>query len=331
MNTENTLTVTVPDTANGERLDRTLAALAPAELSRSRIKSLILSGEVKVNGLSIRNPSAKVRSKDDITLHLPPPEDALPEPQNIPLDIIYEDADLLVINKAAGLVVHPGAGNPDGTLVNALLYHCGSSLSGIGGVRRPGIVHRLDRDTSGLLIAAKNDAAHQALSTQLSERTLKRIYAALVWRVPSPVKGTIDQPIGRHPSSRTRMAIRPATARGARTAQTAYHVEKEYADNNIAALVRCTLHTGRTHQIRVHMAHIRHPLIGDPLYGLPAQEAGAILNRGGYDEDAKEKILSFPRQALHAEHLSFIHPGTGEEMSFSAIWPEDMQELEALL
>lgn len=317
----------VPDGEAG-RLDKVLAALANG-LSRSRLQGLIDDGAVMVNDAPPAAASMKVKAGDVLSVLVPPPVDAAPKPENIPLDIVYEDDDLLVINKPAGLVVHPGAGNWDGTLVNALLYHCKDSLSGIGGVLRPGIVHRLDKETSGLMVVAKNDRAHKGLSEQLADRSLSRTYHALVWRVPSIVKGKIDMPIGRHPTNRLKMAVRPSNAQGAREAVTHYLREEAIAD--IISLMRCDLETGRTHQIRVHMQHLGHPLLGDPFYGLPAQEQRSFLKKAGADDDVMDSVLNFPRQALHAAEIRFIHPVLDEEMSFSADWPEDMQSLFNLL
>lgn len=314
---------TVPDGENG-RLDKVLAGLAQ-DLSRSRLQALIDDGAVTVNDQPPAAASMKVKAGDVLSVLIPPPVDATPQAENIPLDIVYEDDDLLVINKAAGMVVHPGAGNWHGTLVNALLHHCRDSLSGIGGVMRPGIVHRLDKETSGLMIVAKNDRAHKGLSEQLADRSLSRTYHALVWRVPPIVKGKVDLPIGRHPTNRLKMAVRPSNAQGAREAVTHYVREESFED--IIALVRCDLETGRTHQIRVHMQQIGHPLLGDPFYGLPAQEQRAFLKKAGAEDDTIEDILNFPRQALHAAEIRFIHPVLDEEMGFSAEWPEDMQTL----
>lgn len=315
------ITLDVDETANGRRLDRFLAECAPA-LSRTRLQSLIKTGAVTLSGTPCNNPSRKIRTGETITIDIPPPEDAVPAPQQIPLDILYEDADLLVINKQAGLVVHPGAGNKDGTLVNALLHHCGDSLSGIGGIRRPGIVHRLDKDTSGLMIAAKNDKSHAALSAQLADRSLSRCYRALVWFVPSLLRGTIDQPIGRHPSQRVKMTV---TRKNAKSAQTDYKLIESY--HGAAALVECRLKTGRTHQVRVHMAHTGHPLIGDPLYGAQPTAARAAMKKADYDEETINTVMSFPRQALHACEIGFIHPATGQPMTFKAPLPEDMENL----
>ncbi|MCB9989617.1 MAG: RluA family pseudouridine synthase [Rhodospirillales bacterium] len=320
-----TLLFTVPEDAAGTRLDKFLGDTCP-DLSRSRLKALILAGEVTLDGQRATTPSAKIKADTEIAVTVPPPVDDTPQPQNIPLDIVYEDDSLLVINKPAGLVVHPGAGNHDGTLVNALLYHCADSLSGIGGVKRPGIVHRLDKDTSGLMVAAKTDEAHQGLSEQLSDRTLSRVYSAIVWGVLPPGQGTVDQPIGRHLTQRQKMTV---TSRNSREAVTHYRTIERLGpqDAPAACLVECKLETGRTHQIRVHMAHIGHALVGDPLYGAQDTAARAYLRKGGYSEENTAAILSFPRQALHARAIAFIHPVSGEEMHFEAEAPADFQTL----
>ena len=319
------LILTLPEGSPPLRLDKALADLVQ-DVSRSRLKSLILEGQVIVSGYIIKTASHKVTADDEITLTIPAAVDDTPRAQNIPLDILYEDDDLLVINKAVGMVVHPAVGNTDGTLVNALLYHCKDNLSGIGGGKRPGIVHRLDKETSGLMVVAKNDLAHQGLSDQLQDRTLSRIYGALVWRVPTLIKGMVDMPIGRHSSNRLKMAIMMTSGR---EAVTHYHVQHKYGA--AACWVDCKLETGRTHQIRVHMQHIKHPLIGDPLYGLPHQEGQALLKRAGYDDEIIKKIMSFDRQALHAREIGFIHPRTGEEMAFSSELPKDLLNLKNLL
>lgn len=308
----------------GMRLDKALSELCP-DLSRTRIKSLIEEGLVSVNGLDTTLPKQKVELGNRIKISIPPAVDDYPVAQDIPLDIIYEDEDLLVINKALDMVVHPGAGNPDGTLVNALLHHCPNDLSGIGGVKRPGIVHRLDKETTGLLVVAKNDMAHQALSAQLADRSLSRIYKALVWRVPHLIKGKVDIPIARHKTNRLKMAVRMG---GDKEAVTHYMVEEQYGE--AMAWVTCKLETGRTHQIRVHMQHIKHPLVGDPVYGMAKQEGGSLLNRSNFDAAARDEILKFPRQALHAAEIGFIHPRSGEEMRFTAPLPDDIQELKNL-
>lgn len=319
------LRVGVPAEMEGERLDKALAALCDG-FSRSRLQALIEAGDITLNGAVCTGSKTKVSAGDVIKIAVPPLQDAVPKPENIPLDIVYQDDDLLVINKPVGLTVHPGAGQYAGTLVNALLYHCAGQLSGIGGVARPGIVHRLDKDTSGLMVVAKNDRAHKGLSDQLVDRTLSRIYTAFTWKVPMPIKGVIDQPIGRHKTSRIKMAVRGAAARDATT-----HYQVEQAYGKTAAKVICQLESGRTHQIRVHMTHIRHPLIGDVLYGLPDQEAGSLLNRSGLEDADKAAILALPRQALHAGIIGFVHPVTGEEMEFEAELPEDLLALESIL
>lgn len=311
---------------NPGRLDKVLADLV-GDLSRSRLKNLILEKQVLLNGKICDDPSLKVSKDDEIILTVPEAVEAFPEAENIPLDIVFEDKDLLVINKPVGMVVHPGAGNYSGTLVNALLYHCGDELSGIGGVKRPGIVHRLDKDTSGLMMVAKSDRAHTGLAAQLQDRSLSRIYTALVWKEITPIKGSIDVPIGRHQTNRLKMSVR-SHAKG-REAIT--HYLRHEVINKVISLVTCQLETGRTHQIRVHMQHAGHPLLGDQLYGLPPQEQRSLMNRGGYDEETREAVVAFPRQALHAGEIMFIHPVSGEEMSFEADLPEGIENLLSLL
>ncbi|MCB1555724.1 MAG: RluA family pseudouridine synthase [Alphaproteobacteria bacterium] len=323
---DNTFFLLVPAEGAGARLDKFLA-VSCADLSRSRLKALIQAGDVTCNGVVCRDPAAKMRPGDAIAITVPPPVEDTPRPENIPLDVVYEDEALLVINKQAGLVVHPGAGNREGTLVNALLYHCGESLSGIGGVRRPGIVHRLDKDTSGLMIVAKTDAAHQALAAQLADRSLSRRYLALVWGAPRLRTGTIEAPIARHATNRLKMAV---TAKNARIAVTHYTVLETFG-GGAASLVSCKLETGRTHQIRVHMQHLGFPLIGDPLYGLQQTAARAMLKKGGYETAAQVIALSFPRQALHACGLAFVHPLTDNPMTFDAPPPEDLETLVSYL
>lgn len=309
-----------------QRLDRFLAQKCGDLLSRSRLKALILEGQVHVNGAPVANPAAKTAAGAEVRVTVPPPEDAAPRPQPIPLDIVYEDEWLLVLNKQAGLVVHPGAGTPDNTLVNALLHYCRNSLSGIGGVRRPGIVHRLDKDTTGLMIVAKTDQAHQKLAAQLADRSLARMYKALAWGVPALPKGTIDQPIGRHPAQRQKMAV---NHRQGKEAVTSYQVHETYG--SAACLLGCRLQSGRTHQIRVHMAHLGYPLIGDPVYGIERTKALSLLKKGGYAPEQAERIMAFPRQALHAAEIGFIHPASGETMRFTAPLPADMADLRAIL
>ena len=311
---------TVRDDLDGMRMDKVLAILCP-EQSRSRLKALIDEGEVMLDGKVCSKPSTAVEAAQIITLTIPPPVDAVPQPENIPLDIVYEDEDMLVINKQVGLVVHPGAGNWTGTLVNALLYHCGDTLSGIGGVVRPGIVHRLDRDTSGLMVVAKNDTAHRGLSDQLADRSLSRTYLALVWKIPM-VKGFVDKPITRHPTNRQKMHV---PFQGGREARTHYRRLKTF--HEAASLVECELESGRTHQIRVHMESIGHPLVGDPVYGLQKTGKQSLLKKAGYPEEMQEIVLNFPRQALHAVRIRFIHPITDEEMEFEVDPPEDLKAL----
>jgi 23S rRNA pseudouridine1911/1915/1917 synthase len=307
--TDNSVTLRL-DAAAGERLDRALQRHLP-ELSRSRLKQLILSGQVSDNGNVIRDPARKVKAGQTFVVILPQAEDATPLAQAIPLSICFEDAHLIVIDKPAGLVVHPAPGNPDGTLVNALIAHCGASLAGIGGVRRPGIVHRLDKDTSGLIVAAKTELAHRALSRDFAARRISRAYAAIVWGVPVPASGEIAGNIGRSVTDRKKMAV-VAESRG-KPAVTRYRVERAFAD--VAALIECRLLTGRTHQIRVHLAHRGHPLVGDPVYG---GRAGRVRSRA---------IAAFPRQALHARHLGFTHPATGEKLAFDSALPDDIAGL----
>ncbi len=317
-------TVTIDAAADGERLDRALQQNLP-ELSRSRLKQLILSGQVSDaedgRGNVIRDPARKVKGGQIFVVILPEPEDAIPQAQAIPLDIRFEDAHLIVIDKPAGLVVHPAPGNPDGTLVNALIAHCGESLAGIGGVRRPGIVHRLDKDTSGLIVVAKTELAHRALSRDFAARRIARAYAAIVRGVPLPAEGEIEGNIGRSMTNRKRMAVVGA-ARG-KPAVTRYKVERVFGDK--AALIECRLLTGRTHQIRVHLAERGHPLIGDPVYGGRAARAFA---RSGTNDTA---VAYFQRQALHARHLGFIHPASGDPLAFDSDLPADMKLLLATL
>jgi 23S rRNA pseudouridine1911/1915/1917 synthase len=304
----------------GVRLDRALQRQLP-ELSRTRLKQLILDGRIASAGQVLRDPAQRANPGASIVVMLPEPEEPTPAAQAIPLDIRFEDAHLIVIDKPAGMVVHPAPGNPAGTLVNALLAHCGPSLMGIGGVRRPGIVHRLDKDTSGLLVAAKTETAHRALSHDFAARRIQRAYSALVWGVPAPAEGEIASNIGRSTTNRKKMAV-VADARG-RAAVTRYRVERRFGAGIAggAALVECRLLTGRTHQIRVHLAHIGHPLIGDPVYGARAGRGVARIGEAG------AAIAGFPRQALHAKLLGFSHPATGEVLTFESPLPADIAEL----
>jgi 23S rRNA pseudouridine1911/1915/1917 synthase len=307
------------------RLDKILST-AFADLSRSRIQALIEDGQVLLNDAVCDSSSKKLQIGDVVMLSVPPPVDATPKAEKIALDIVYEDEDLLVLHKPAGLVVHPGAGNYEGTLVNALLHHCKGSLSGIGGVMRPGIVHRLDKETSGLMVVAKNDMAHKGLSAQLEDRSLSRVYQALVFKVPFPSKSVVDQPLARHPSNRLKMAV---AHRGGKAARTHYHVQQKFGE--ACALVECKLESGRTHQIRVHMESLGHPLIGDPLYGPQKNGVSSALKKAGYDDKTIQEALNFPRQALHAGALAFTHPGTDELLEFTAPLPDDMSKLLKLL
>lgn len=316
-----TLQVTMAEEQLGVRLDRAVASLFP-DYSRTRLQGLIDAGECLVNNQICKTPSRKMEMGDVVILSLPPLVDADPQPENIPLEIVYEDDDLLVINKPVGMVVHPAVGHQTGTLVNALLYHCGEGLSGINGVKRPGIVHRLDKDTSGLMMVAKNDFAHHSLSEQLQDRSLSRVYLALVLGIPFPPRGRVETMIGRHQSNRLKMAVH---SNAGRDAATNYAVVETY--RNVLSLVECQLETGRTHQIRVHMEHIGHPLIGDALYGAQTTKVTAKLKKAEFEDDVKAAILGFPHQALHAKEISFIHPRTEEEMHFESELPDDMAAL----
>ena len=290
---------------SGERIDALLARLVP-ELTRSAAQRLLEEGLVTLGGVPVKK-NRRTEPGEVYAALLPEPELPEPEPQDIPLDIVYEDADVVVVNKPRGMVVHPAPGHPDGTLVNALLWHCGESLSGVGGERRPGIVHRIDKDTSGLIIAAKNDFAHLALSAQLADRSLSRVYEAVARGEFREEAGTVDAPIGRHPTERKRMAV---TERGSRPAVTHWEVIARYRG---WTHIRCRLETGRTHQIRVHMAYIGHPLLGDMVYGAKKPERG------------------LEGQCLHARELKFLHPRTGEAIHLSTELPEYFQQVLASL
>ena len=323
-----TRVLAVPDDGQPERLDRVLAR-GLSDLSRSRLQALVREGRVRVGDAVVREPSAKVLGGARIAVEVPPPEPAEPQGEAIALAVVYEDSDLIVIDKPAGLVVHPAAGHESGTLVNALIAHCGDSLSGIGGVKRPGIVHRLDKDTSGLLVVAKTDRAHQGLAAQFADhgRTgpLERAYLALVWDSPEPARGTIDRPIARSTHNREKMVV--VRAGQGRHARTHYAVEETFGSAApIASLVRCTLETGRTHQIRVHMAEIGHPILGDAVYGAGYRTKMAKLSPTG-----REALAALGRQALHAAVLGFEHPVTGERLRFASDPPEDLARLIAAL
>ncbi|RDD61951.1 RluA family pseudouridine synthase [Ferruginivarius sediminum] len=309
--------ITAPPSRAGERIDRTLAAALP-ELSRSRLKALIEAGCLTSDGETIAEASYRVKAGQVFVLDVPPPAPARPQAQAMDLAVVYEDEAVIVVDKPAGLVVHPAPGNPDRTLVNALIAHCGDSLLGIGGERRPGIVHRLDKDTSGLLVAAKTETAHAELVRQFSAREIERVYKAVVWGVPAPTQGELSGNIGRSPHNRKKMAV---LAHGGRPAVTRYKVERALANGN-AALVGCRLLTGRTHQIRVHLAEAGHPLIGDPLYG---RAHGKRLRQLG--KRARDAVRAFDRQALHAATLGFRHPVTGAPCRFESRLPTDLARL----
>jgi 23S rRNA pseudouridine1911/1915/1917 synthase len=340
MNDPRIETVTVAAAQQGDRLDRVLAAQLAApqstaqvatqgSLSRSRLKALILAGRVTVGGRTIRDPGHHVNAGDVLAVTVPPPESAEPEGEAIPLKVVYEDDDIIVIDKPAGLVVHPAAGNWTGTLVNALIAHCGASLSGIGGVARPGIVHRLDKDTTGLMVVAKNDRAHQALAAQFADhgRTgpLERGYLAIVWGVPDRPKGVIDAPLDRHPHAREKRAVR----KGGREAITHWEVLQRYLGMDgkpVASLLACRLETGRTHQIRVHLAHIGHPLLGDDLYGPGFRTKAVHLS-----DSAQKALAALARQALHAHILGIQQPSTANFLEFRSELPADLAHLHHIL
>lgn len=316
-------TLTRAADAAPDRLDRVLAK-AFDDLSRARLQALVREGQVRCDGLVVEDPSRKIGPGVRLDVSLPEALPAEPAPEAIALSIVYEDSDLIVIDKPAGLVVHPGAGHEAGTLVNGLIAHCGMSLSGIGGVRRPGIVHRLDKDTSGLLVVAKNDLAHQGLAAQFAEHgrdgVLERAYLALVWGVPEPRIGTIRTHLARSQRNREKIAVVPEGQ--GRHAVTHYRVEAVPDGNGTVSLLRCQLETGRTHQIRVHLAHKGHPLLGDTVYG------GAFRTKAQkLDEKAKAALERLGRQALHATLLGFAHPRTGEKLRFESPLPADMADL----
>jgi 23S rRNA pseudouridine1911/1915/1917 synthase len=308
--------VTAAPDDSAARLDRLLARHLP-ELSRSRVKALVEAGNVSVGGATISDPSYRVKPGQTFAIIVPEARPSRPQGQTIPLDVVYEDGDLIVINKPAGMVVHPSPGNPDNTLVNALIARCGGSLSGIGGELRPGIVHRIDKDTSGLIVAAKNDFAHRALSAAFAAHEIERAYQAVVWGTPSPPAGEIGGSIGRHPTNRKKMAI---VARGGKAALTRYRVMRPLGV--AASLVECRLATGRTHQIRVHMAAIGHPLVGDPTYGRMTAARSAVLGLRN-----QEAMQGFRRQGLHAYLLGFRHPRSLQSMRWEADLPNDMKAL----
>lgn len=337
--------LSVETEAAGTRLDQWLAVQFAPEMSRNRIQGLIRDGQVQIDDAVITEPRRKLKSGERVSIIVPDLEPIAPQPENIPLAILYEDDELIVINKPAGLVVHPGAGNPTGTLVNALIGHCGGALSAIGGIERAGIVHRLDKDTSGVIVVAKTDHAHRGLTEQFADHgrsgDLERAYDALVWGTPARMTGTVDAPLGRA-ADRMRRAVAPADRADARHAVTHFTVNERFGERfgerfaptgraspgrgvdgeAMASLLECRLETGRTHQIRVHLAHIGHPVIGDQDYGRAfVTKANRLAPR------LKDMVRAFPRQALHARLLAFRHPTSGELMRFEAPWPEDFMEL----
>jgi 23S rRNA pseudouridine1911/1915/1917 synthase len=316
----------VPEEQAGERLDRFLAATVP-DLSRSRLQALIRAGAVMSGERTISDPGQRVKPGETYRITVPPPAPAEPVGENIPLDIVYEDEHLIVLNKPAGLVVHPAAGHAEGTLVNALIAHCGDSLAGIGGVRRPGIVHRLDKDTSGLIVVAKTDQAHKSLSDQFrshgEDGRLERQYLALVWGVPLRPRDTISAPLARSNANRTKIAV--SHSEHARHAVTHYEVIETFRDEDgkaVASLLQLRLETGRTHQIRVHLAHVGHPVMGDPTYGAGFRSSVSRLR-----ERAQSALARLDRQALHAAQLGVEHPATGEQLVHSSPLPADIAEL----
>jgi len=312
-----TYKIAVAKAEAGERLDRLLAARLP-DLSRSRLKNLIEAARLSAGGQTIVEPSYRVKPGQRLVLAVPAAAPARPQAQAIPLDVLFEDAALIVIDKPPGLVVHPAPGNPDRTLVNALLAHCGEALTGIGGERRPGIVHRLDKGTSGVMVAAKTQAAHAGLVASFAAREIERAYLAVVWGLPEPRSGEIAGNIGRSPRNRKKMAV---LQRGGRPARTRYRVLEALADGQ-ASLVECRLLSGRTHQIRVHMAAHGHPLLGDPLYG----RAGGPRARR-LAGPAQTALEALGRQALHARTLGFRHPVSGEALHFESEIPLDIKRL----
>ncbi|MGB7204403.1 MAG: RluA family pseudouridine synthase [Anderseniella sp.] len=323
-NSQETLQL-VHDGAEAQRLDKLLGTAFP-DISRARFQTLIAQGNVNVNGKVTTQASQKILPGTGVDIIVPVAEDPEPQPEAIPLDIVFEDTHVIVINKQAGLVVHPGPGNWTGTLVNALIHHCGDSLSGIGGVKRPGIVHRLDKETSGLLVVAKTDKAHQLLSEQFAahgrDGKLSRQYMAITWGEPAPRRGTIDTMLARSTTNRVKMAV---TKTAGRRAITHYETLKTFMSSDgkpLASLVQCNLETGRTHQIRVHMSHIGHPLLGDMVYG-----AGHAASANKLAQKARSCLEALNRQALHAQTLGFEHPETGDPMVFETELPSDMQAL----
>jgi 23S rRNA pseudouridine1911/1915/1917 synthase len=316
--------VAIPPEADGERLDRALAAQLP-DLSRTRLKALIEEGQICLAtgaAETLSEPSYRVKSGQTFAISIPEPLLADPIAQAMDLAVVYEDEEVIVVDKPAGLVVHPAPGNPDATLVNALLAHCGAGLTGIGGVARPGIVHRIDKDTSGLVVAAKTAAAHESLSRQFAAHEVERLYQAFVWGMPLPASGEIEGNVGRSRSDRKKMAV---VTRGGKTALTRYRVLARYRDQ--AAKVECQLATGRTHQIRVHFAHRGHPLLGDPTYGRDDRRRQATRE----NDRLAQALEGLSRQALHAGVLGFIHPKSQTTLRFESKLPADLTRLQASL
>ena len=320
------LTAQVRDDHAGWRLDRFLVATLP-DFSRSRLQQLLEEGAVSMGAATIKDANHRVKPGETYVVGVPPTAPAIPKGQDIPLDVVYEDPDLIVINKPAGLVVHPAAGNPDGTLVNALIAHCGVNALAIGGEARPGVVHRLDKDTSGLLVAAKSERAMTSLAKQFANHTIERAYNAIVWGSPRDSSGMIESQIGRSPFDRKRMAVLRG---GGKAARTRYTVIEKFgpADRSFASLIECRLETGRTHQIRVHLTHLGHPLIGDPQYGRGRTPARA---KSEAEARAFSAAAQFSRQALHAFVLGFQHPSLHKTLRFEAPWPADFAELVSAL
>ncbi len=320
----------VGEDAVGNRLDKHISANAGDNFSRARVQALVRSGHVLVNGNRPKGTSQRLKLDDVIHFTLPDPEDAEPVAEDIKLDILFEDDHLLVVNKPAGMVVHPAPGHWQGTLVNAVLFHCGRELTGIGGVRRPGIVHRLDKDTSGVMVVAKTYDAHQGLTAQFADHgrngPLSRRYLAISWGMPARKKGRVEAPLGRHPHNRLKRAVVSAEKTDAKHAITHFTIRAIYGEETkrdpVASLIECVLETGRTHQIRVHLAHIGHPLVGDQEYGRHFQTKVKKL-----PEVLQKAILTLRRQALHAESLGFSHPVSGEYMEFSCPPPQDLQDV----
>lgn len=319
----------------GDRLDRVLARMLTDRLpglSRSRLQALIAAGAVTRNGVAVLDASLRVKAGEAYAIAVPPPAPAEPEPQAMPLAIVYEDRDIVVIDKPKDLAVHPGPGHASGTLVNALIAHCGTSLSGIGGVRRPGIVHRLDKDTTGLLVVAKSDRAHRGLAEQFAahgtDGRLRRGYRAIAWGAPERPRGTIEASLARSATNRTKIAVVRAGSASGRRAVTHYEVLERFgsAARPDASLLRLVLETGRTHQVRVHLAHIGHPLLGDPTYG-----AGHKASARKLDAEAQQALAALDRQALHAAELAFVHPLSGKRLAFEAPLPRDMAILASAL